>query len=40
MPAALAELDALLAERDQLQRRVAELQTERDNWRTRASYDR
>jgi hypothetical protein len=38
MLTALAELDALLAERDQLIRRVAELQAERDNWRAQASH--
>jgi uncharacterized coiled-coil DUF342 family protein len=40
MSTALAELDALRAERDQLSRRVAELQAERDNWRAQASYER
>jgi len=38
LPAALAELDAVLAELIALRRRVAELASQRDEWRARSEW--
>lgn len=38
MPVALAELDSALAELTALRRRVAELQSHRDEWRARSEW--
>jgi hypothetical protein len=40
LPAALAALDGALAELTHLRRRVAALESERDTWRSRVSWNR